>query len=267
MANATSPTPQSASTGLVLFFALAFAITWLLDIPLVLATVRQVPLSPVGMLMAGLGAWGPNLAALIVAARHGSLRGVFGRWRTAPIWIAVGLFTLPGLHLPATLAEVALGGQPAHWFYPPVRPELVAALVMFSVGEEFGWRGFAYPRLARRYGPVNGSLILGTLWAVWHLGMWFTPAGPPTLAAFGLGILELTAGSVVVAWVFERGNRSMAVAIALHMGAHLDNTFRAPETEVRLRILRFLVLISAAVLAGVSLAKAARRQEPDAAQA
>jgi membrane protease YdiL (CAAX protease family) len=159
------------------------------------------------------------------------------------------------LHLPATLIEVALGGHPAQWFYPPVLPEHVAALVVFSVGEEFGWRGFAYPRLAERHGPVTGSLILGAVWALWHLGMWFTPEGPPGLVMLGIGMAELALWSIVFAWVFERGHRSMAVAIALHAGGHLDNVFRAPETEVRLRVLRFVVLAIAAALAARSLSK------------
>ena len=39
--------------------------------------------------------------------------------------------------------------------------------IMFSLGEEFGWRGFAYPRMAQRHGPVIGSLLLGCVWAIW----------------------------------------------------------------------------------------------------
>jgi hypothetical protein len=64
---------------------------------------------------------------------------------------------------------------------------------------------------------------------------------------------ELALYSVVLAWIFERGNRSMAVAIAFHMGGHLDNVTRAPESELRLRVLRFLVLGAAAALAAYAL--------------
>ena len=64
---------------------------------------------------------------------------------------------------------------------------------------------------------------------------------------------DLALWSVVMAWFFERSNRSIAVAIALHAGAHIDNVTRAPETEVRLRILRFVVLAVVAALAARSL--------------
>lgn len=158
------------------------------------------------------------------------------------------------LHLAATLVEVALGGTPAQWFYPPVIPEHVAALVFFSFGEEFGWRGFAYPRMAARYGPISGSLLLGAAWGLWHLVMMVTPDGQLTvMPGIFIAIAELAVWSVVIAWLFERSGRSLAVAVAVHMGGHLDNVNRAPEEETRLRLLRFAVIVVAAVFAARAL--------------
>jgi membrane protease YdiL (CAAX protease family) len=255
MTERTSSPTAGRGGDVYFFFGLACAITWLLDSPLAFAWARQVPPASYAMPLVALGAFGPTLAAVAIAAPRGELRAVFGRWRTNPVWIGVGLIFPLVLHLPATLMEVALGGHPAHWFYPPVKPEHVAALVLFSVGEEFGWRGFAYPSLARRYGPITGCLILGSFWGLWHLGMLFTPEnGAPALSTMALVVADLALNSLVVAWAFERGGRSMAVAIAAHAGGHLDNTFRAPESEVRLRVLRFGVLAVAAAFAARSLA-------------
>jgi uncharacterized protein len=255
MTTLREPQPDAGRSDAYLFLALACAITWVLDFPLAFAWATHREPAPYAMPMVGLGAWGPTLAAFVIAARRHQLRGVFGRWRTNPIWIAVGLFVPLAVQFPPTLIEVLLGGQPAHWFYPPVRPEHFAALVMFSFGEEFGWRGFAYPRLEQRHGPVVGSLILGSVWGLWHLGMMFAPdplrALPPETVLIYMADLALW--SVVMAWFFERSNRSIAVAIALHAGAHLDNVSRAPETEVRLRILRFVVLAIVAAFAARSL--------------
>jgi membrane protease YdiL (CAAX protease family) len=243
--------------GLSRFFVLACAITWLLDLPLALSWLSQTPPPAYAMNMVGLGALGPTLAALLVAGPRGELRGVFGRWKTRPTWIVLGLLLPLAVQLPATLIDVALGGRPAHWFYPPVRPEHFAALVMFPLGEEFGWRGFAYPRLEKRYGPVYGSLVLGAVWGLWHLGMLYAPdpLRRLPLSTLGLYMVDLALWSVVMAWMFERGNRSIAVAIAMHAGAHLDNVSRAPESEVRLRILRFVVLAAVAALAARSLSR------------
>jgi membrane protease YdiL (CAAX protease family) len=237
-----------------LFFALACGITWVLDLPLALAWATHGVPPAYAMPMVGVGAWGPTLAAFVIAAWRRELRPVFGRWRTNPIYVLVGLLIPLAVQLPATLIEVALGGHPAHWFYPPVRPEHFAALLMFPLGEEFGWRGFAYPRLEERHGPVLGSLIVGSVWGLWHLGMLFAPEPLRPLPALTvvIYIVELSLWSVVMAWMFERANRSIAVAIAIHAGEHLDNVSRAPETELRLRILRFVVLAIVASVAARS---------------
>src|SRR5580704_7357442 len=60
----------------------------------------------------GLGAFGPTLAACVLAARRGDVRSVFGKWRTNPAWIVGGLLLPLAVQLPATLIEVALGGHP-----------------------------------------------------------------------------------------------------------------------------------------------------------
>jgi hypothetical protein len=67
--------------------------------------------------------------------------------------------------------------------------------------------------------------------------------------------------------MFERGNRSIAVAIVVHAGEHLDNVNRAPDTELRLRILRFLILAIVAALAARSLAAKKRTFAPELASA
>ncbi|MEZ4296275.1 MAG: CPBP family intramembrane glutamic endopeptidase [Polyangiaceae bacterium] len=242
-----------------LFLALACAVTWLLDLPLALAWLRHETPPPYALPMSGLGAFGPTFVAFGISLYRRELRETFGRWRGPPLVVLLALLAPAALHLVATLVEVALGGKPAQWFYPPTQPERVAALIVFPLGEEMGWRGFAYAKLVRRHGPVMGNLLLGTVWGIWHLFMMVTPdKGMPTPSAVAYAVATLALWSVVFAWVFERGKRSLAVAIALHMGAHIDNVDRAPDTEVRLRILRLAVVAVAAFFAGRALLRAAK---------
>jgi membrane protease YdiL (CAAX protease family) len=249
-------------TGIVVFFVLACGITWALDAPWAWACATGTEPSAAAFALTGLGALGPTVAALAVAWRQRDLRRTFGRWKTDPRWIVVALLLPATLHLVANLIEVVLGGQPSQWFYPPTRPEHVVALVMFSFGEEFGWRGFAHPRLAERPGLVRGSLLLGAVWGLWHVGMLFTPeGGAPSATTVLYFMVELALWSVVVAWCFEGAQRSMAVAIALHAGAHLDDVYRAPDDEVRLRILRFVVLAVAAGVAAWALDRQSKQGE------
>ncbi len=236
------------------FFALACGITWLLAVPAALAWTRREMPPPYAVACAGLSAFGPTLAALAIAGSRGQLGDVFGRWRTNPAWVIAALLAPFVVHALATALYVAIGGHPAHWFHPPDAPERVAALVVFPLGEEFGWRGFAHSRMTRRYGLVPGSLLVGIGWGLWHLMYAITPeAGRFDGVEFAMTMTELPLYSLLIAWVFERSNRSMAVAIAFHAGAHLDHIEPASRADLRLYFLHIAVLVVFAVIAARAL--------------
>ncbi len=236
------------------FFSLACAITWLLAVPAARSWMRHETPPPYAVASAGLSAFGPLLAALAVAGPRRQLREVFGRWRTPLAWIVVALLAPLAVRTLAIALYVAAGGHPTAWFYPPVTPEQVAALVVFPLGEEFGWRGFAHPRMVRRHGLVRGSLLLGAGWGLWHLMYAITPeAAGFDPVELGMTMIELPLYSLLVAWVFERSNRSMAVAIAFHAGAHLDHIERAPRADLGLHALHLAVLAVVATVAARSL--------------
>lgn len=212
------------------FLALACLITWALDVPWVLACLRGETPSETAGLLTGLGALGPTIAAVIVALATKS-RPIFGTFRFPWRWLVPSLLLSFGVHQIANVVAVASGETPAQWVLPPVRPEHFVALIFFPVFEELGWRGFAYPRLADRHGPIVASLIVGVVWAVWHLGMMFTPeGGAPDAAKVLFYVAMLAPWSVVMAWVLERAGRSTTIAIAIHAGAHLDNVTRGTPT-------------------------------------
>jgi uncharacterized protein len=248
--------PETRGDGTTGFFALAWAWTWLLAAPAARAWMQHRAPPPYAIACAGLSAFGPLLAALAVAGPRRQLREVFGRWRTNPAWIVMALCAPAAVHALATALYVAIGGHPAQWFHPPITSEQVAALVVFPIGEEFGWRGLAQPRMARRHGLVKGSLIVGLAWGLWHLMYSITPqAGGFDPLEFGLIMVELPLYSLLIAWVFERSNCSMAVAIAFHAGAHLDHIERASRADLRLHALHIAVLGVIAIFAARSLAK------------
>lgn len=247
----SKPVPNG---GVFAYFALADAITWLLAVPAALAWMHRRLPPPYAVACAGLSAFGPLLAALAIAGPRRELGRVFGRWRTHPGWVVLALAAPWAVHAVATALFVAVGGRPAQWFYPPNTPESLAALVVFPLGEEFGWRGFAHPRLVERFGLVRGPLLVGVAWGLWHLMYAITPAG---FDLFGLGMIlvELPLYALLIAWVFERAHRSMAVALAFHAGAHLDHIERAPRTDLRLQAMHVVVLAVVAAVAARSLAR------------
>ena len=239
---------RSQSDGLATFVVLAWGTTWLLALPLAAAWLRGLPGEPWRIALAGLSAFGPSSAAFLVARRQRRLGAVFGRFRTSPIWVALALLTPLFLHLVAKLVHLAFGGRVTQWFWLPQTSAQVAALFVFSLGEEFGWRGFAHPIFLRRYGPILGPLATGLVWGIWHLFYSIAPDGSFHLAGFALTVLELMLWAVVIAWLFERTNRSMAVALAIHAGGHLDKA-RVSAEDWRLKALTLLVLAVAAAIA------------------
>lgn len=248
--------------GAALFFVLAFAITWFLQLPAVLA-LHGVIAGPYERFMplTGLGALGPTFAAILVARREpGGVRALFRQllvWRVSPLWYAVALL-ISGVLFSGGMALYSLTGHDAGpWFYPPNEAPRIVALFFFPIGEEIGWRGFALPRLQARFGPIAASAILGTLWCAWH-AMMFDLTGM-SLAFLAALVPFFVAGSIVFTWIWNRTRGSLLVAILAHMGTHLDNSNRPLPGNVAPAIVHSVAFIACAI-AVVALDRRAFRE-------
>lgn len=239
-------------TGTARFFALAFAITWSLQTPAVLAQLGLIA-GPVERFMplAGLGAFGPLLAAVLtarVAAGGAGVRALFARlWigGFGPQWFVVAL-ALPAAIFAAGMAVFTLAGGSGPWFYPPMDGQRVAAMIVFPIGEEVGWRGLALPRLQARHSRLAASLLVGVGWALWHIPM-FLLAGMPGWI-FAVAMVSMVAGSVMFSWLFNHTGGSLLLAILLHVGAHLCGTLQALPDGVPFMIDTAALLVFAALL-------------------
>lgn len=168
---------------LVSYFVLAYAFSWLMALPSVLAAWGRLP----GDYTLGynLKQWiGPALAAIIVTgvtSGGASLRRLWGRmrdWRAGWVWYLFILLGVPALlYLGITLSPGAQLSPHGLTLTVVITYLVNFVLVFFLVGlpEEIGWRGFALPRMQPRNGPLWGSLLLGVLWGGWHLLDFLTP--------------------------------------------------------------------------------------------
>lgn len=238
----------------VRFFVLAFAGTWVLQGSFL---ALGLPFeSPVSLALSTLAGVMPSLVAVVLRRREGGRQAVRELWgppgRAGVGWVALASAMPAMLVLVAVALLVALGEPRPGIAFSGMA---VGAMIVASFGEELGWRGLAYQRLAGPMGAVRASMLVGALWGLWHLPtVFFEPE--PSFFGFAVFVLLTTAASVVLAWLMERAGRRTIVAIAFHAGNYLT-LFELPRTTVGYAV-RVGVYVVAAVLAAMALRRLAR---------
>ena len=223
---------------LLSFYALAFAITWG-GLIIVVGGPSEVLGSPelLGARFAFVMlAWlaGPSVASILmtglVYGREG-LRDLLTRvtrWRVGVRWYAVALLTAP-LLVTAVLFALSLS-------FPEYLPTIlttsdkgslllqgIVGTLVGGIFEELGWTGFATPTLLKRmrYGVLATGLIVGVLWGVAHLPLYYWGAsgdlsGSLLMVVVAANILAwFPPYRVLMVWVYDR-TESLLLAILMH---------------------------------------------------
>lgn len=215
---------------LLVYFALAYGISWLLWLPAILGHLQGHLHFEDAAIFLFLGSFGPLLSALATAALSGGRAGVRAwakgllRWRVSVVWYLVALYGFPALGMltvallrVASLSDV-LSRLPHGVLFIPVNA-LTTFLITGPLGEEPGWRGFALPRLQVDRGALSASTILGLLWAFWHSPLMLIPEwrnDVPLGAFLILYSLYFIALAIVFTWVYNGASRSALITTVLH---------------------------------------------------
>lgn len=202
--------------------------------------------------------YSPALAALAIA---GFLQGIAGvtwllrqliTWRIHIVWYAFALLTPLVLVYMANILCSVFGGQPMQWGHFSLESIAIGPLIAGSFGEELGWRGFAQPLLQRRYSIFWASVIIGLLWATWHLYPIFSPGGQEHLTVLTIGetYLRLVSTAVLYGWLYNMTGSLLVVMLA-HAGHNIaiDILGASEESAVIIAILYFLAAASVVALA------------------
>jgi uncharacterized protein len=206
------------------FFALAFAWSWAFWL---LASAVRPQLPTVGVMLFIAGSFGPGIAAIAVVRYTGGQDGLHGwlrrslQWRVGWRWLALSFFLPLAVMGLAAAMHIALGGTIAP---SPASGHLLLAVMNFGVvllfggplGEEFGWRGYALPVLQERYSWRVASLVLGLVWGVWHLPLFYMADTAQSHIPVGLFMASTVALSVLFAWLFNHTGGSVLPALVLH---------------------------------------------------
>jgi CAAX protease family protein len=207
---------------LVQFFVLTYAVMWAGFISVAALTIPAR--SPLGALLLLLGAFAPSLVALYVTARDEGATGVrvlLGRvlqWRVDARWYLFAAGFMAAIKLAVALIHrVADGAWPRFGTEPWYAIVLAIAFsTPFQAGEEIGWRGYALPRLAGRFGLVRASLLLGLIWSCWHLPQFFIREADTYGQSFFVFVLQVIPLSVAMAWLYARTNASLLLVMLMH---------------------------------------------------
>jgi membrane protease YdiL (CAAX protease family) len=227
---------------LLSFFVMSFLFSWVAVLPLILD--QTLPVEPFQIL----GAFaGPTLSAVIVIAiteGRAGLSAFFKRylqWKAGIVWWLIVLFGI--LIALNAVATFILGLSILTEFFkniglilPTYLLTLILGVILGPLWEEPGWRGFALPRLQAQYGPIAGSILLGAIWAIWHIpgyaGGWMTSTFP-SLLIYCIGF------SILATWIYNNTHGSILLMILLHsssnaaisVGARVLPTTLPPDLE------------------------------------
>ena len=258
--------------GLIWFYVLATAVTWVCYIPLVLDAHGRLSIDLDLQSLLGLTAiMAPTLTACVLAAvrgGRGELRRLLDmavRVRFAARWYLVVLLVPFAVPLAAVAVESLLSGTaPAAWLVAPTTWTL-ATFWMAAVGEDLGWRGYALTRALGQWGPVKASVVHGSLWALWHLPMFFMPGTAQNDQVFPMFLLQLIGATMIFVRIFIGTGGSVAAMMLMHATANLAfNTVPVFATEGGNPTRAALVSVIYLLAGVVALATLPRRTSPTA---
>ena len=214
------------------YVLLAYGITWLITIPLVLSyngwITLQVPLALHYVLP-----FGPLLAALIVSRIVGGstgLRDILGRmsrWNVDPVWFGIAIYSVWGLYLLSSTILLLIGlpvpnlsifGQVMYMPYLTIIGSWSLWIFTFGIGEETGWRGFLLPHLQTKHNALTSAILVSIIWAGWHIPMFLYNENLMAMGAFGtvFWVVGLIFGSVLLTWLYNSTKGSILMTAIWH---------------------------------------------------
>ena len=192
--------------------------------------------SATGLVLVLLAAVGPMVTGIIFTYLTRDKEGRRDYWkrivsfkRIPARWFLVVFIFVPILNGLAALIDLLTGGSGTTWGEAALNfltnPSSIILSVLFATLfpfiEELGWRGYVLDRLQEKYSALVSSLILGTVWSLWHLPTFFIRdsyqaglgIGTPEFWLFFAGIIPLT---FAFTWIYNNTGRSTLAVILFH---------------------------------------------------
>jgi uncharacterized protein len=238
---------------IVWFYILAFSITWIGMIPGALGSHGIAPFnSPYVQFLIIFSNFGPALAAVLMSqVAHGKigmrdLLKALIRWRVGLVWYIIAVLGPVVLLIAAqvitkllSFSVISVGPLQGDLFPNAI---FYFAINLFVNVEEIGWRGFALPHLQKRYNALLATLIVGMLWGLWHLPLFFWSGHPMSeypLSSF----IGIVASAFVYTWLYNSTKGSILLVALLHDAENTFSPFVPGVSRIAIALLYCVVAI------------------------
>ena len=262
-----------------IYFIATFVWTWSLWGLAILNGSNMESGEGIGLLL--LGVAGPTITGILFTYLTRDKEGRRDYWkrvidfkRIPAVWYLVIFLLVPAMHLSAALLDGLFGGSGSTWGEvvrgAATNPLSILFSAMFATLipfiEELGWRGYLLDRLQAKWSALVSSLILGVLWSLWHLPMFFIQGSYQ--AGLGIGTLEfwlfflsIVPLTFVFTWIYNHTGRSTLAAILFHSMVNFTGELitLSKNADTIYNLLWFVAAI--AIAASWSAKKLARQQE------
>lgn len=215
--------PMTTRT-LVPFLLITFGLTWgLAGIFMAFIDVLEPIFGAPGLSnpLVILAIYSPGIAGLLLVLWHYGIGGIgsflkrLAMGRAPLAWWLFLLLGIPAVVYTGAAIKGTLGDPSPFNPWTQALPAIAMALFLGPI-EEFGWRGVALPLLQRKYAPFWAGLILGVIWALWHVPSFFISGMPQTAWDAGPYFLGIIAICVILTPFFNASRGSLLIAVLYH---------------------------------------------------
>jgi membrane protease YdiL (CAAX protease family) len=251
------------------FFLITFVITWFFwwSIVILGLDISQMP-APIFFAIAGASPAISTIYLIYSSRDRAQIRDFWQRafsFRRPGIkYLIISLFLAPLLLLAAGYFDKALGGVgfsidarfQANVF--SLIPFAVFTLFFGPLPEELGWRGYALEGLLSQFSAMRSSLLLGAIWTLWHLPLFFIQGSyqnslPVGSSLFWLFLIDKLLQTILMTWVYQRSNCSTLTAILFHFAVNFSGEIFSLTDQATIFLILFWIL--SALIASFSLTR------------
>lgn len=208
---------------LMLYFSLTYILSWICWSSKLISARGIINNTSINKIY-GFGPIMPIIVALLVTLiidGNKGIREIFSKFRLTSFklrWYIISLFLVPVLCICTSLILAIFKNEHiiiSSFFAWNKFFMFLPYFIVFSFFEEVAWRGFALPKLLKKFSALKSSIILGIIWGVWHLPK-LLAENIRDISSILIFICFTTILSIFITWIFNNTNKSLIPIIIAH---------------------------------------------------